>query len=363
MRLEALVDTVGGDRLSDRGPLARRGPAPPAAGAHVVGRACSWPSPTVGRPTSPGCTRPWWARRGIDRRRLGVGRRLAAAAPTRSPIARWKGPSRLSSAAGQEQPDGSTHRGAPRRLRRPLGGHRAQRAQSRQSSFAGRRLDRRRVLLHPRTQARRAPTPTRRRPGGTARAAGRARRTSCSSATTSRSPPWCHDEAGPEVARAGAAHELCVVRPRPGARVRRARVHDRSGMTPRRRGRRLGLRPPGPSHFALALRRAGATLVMDLHPDDRGPQGTYGGAICATGTSTARRRPRRSSTSDRSPAGSSADEVAAHDHKTAELARYKLGRIGGADADGYSPGHLPGPNGQAPLPPAAHLHGARPDTP
>ena len=33
-----------------------------------------------------------------------------------------------------------------------------------------------------------------------------------------------------------------------------------------------------PEHFALPLRRAGASLVMDLHPHDRGTQGTHQGA-------------------------------------------------------------------------------------
>ena len=38
-----------------------------------------------------------------------------------------------------------------------------------------------------------------------------------------------------------------------------------------------------PEHFALALRAAGASLVMDLHPSDRGTQGTHAGAICWNG--------------------------------------------------------------------------------
>jgi hypothetical protein len=42
-----------------------------------------------------------------------------------------------------------------------------------------------------------------------------------------------------------------------------------------------------PAHFALPLRAAGASLVMDLHPSDRGTQGTFAGAVLCTGTSTA----------------------------------------------------------------------------
>ena len=35
--------------------------------------------------------------------------------------------------------------------------------------------------------------------------------------------------------------------------------------------------------WALPLRKAGAQLVQDLHPHDRGPQGTHAGAIIANG--------------------------------------------------------------------------------
>ena len=38
-----------------------------------------------------------------------------------------------------------------------------------------------------------------------------------------------------------------------------------------------------PEHFALPLRAAGARLVIDLHPTDRGTQGTHAGAISCNG--------------------------------------------------------------------------------
>ena len=38
-----------------------------------------------------------------------------------------------------------------------------------------------------------------------------------------------------------------------------------------------------PATWANPLRRAGASLVQDLHPNDRGPQGTHHGAIIANG--------------------------------------------------------------------------------
>ena len=91
-----------------------------------------------------------------------------------------------------------------------------------------------------------------------------------------------------------------------------------------------------PSHFALPLRRAGATLVMDLHPTDRGPQGTHRGAICWNGNLYCPKTPPALFDLGPLARGSSAEEVAAHDHKTAELARFKLGRVGGPDPDGYS---------------------------
>jgi hypothetical protein len=45
--------------------------------------------------------------------------------------------------------------------------------------------------------------------------------------------------------------------------------------------------------WALPLRAAGAQLVQDLHPNDRGPKGTHHGAVIANGTSTARAHPAR----------------------------------------------------------------------
>ena len=35
--------------------------------------------------------------------------------------------------------------------------------------------------------------------------------------------------------------------------------------------------------WAIPLRRAGAQLVQDLHPNDRGPRGTHQGAVLANG--------------------------------------------------------------------------------
>jgi hypothetical protein len=90
-----------------------------------------------------------------------------------------------------------------------------------------------------------------------------------------------------------------------------------------------------PQHWALPLRRIGAELVMDLHPSDRGTQGTFAGALCHNGNLYCPATPRP--LFDLSPLakGASRDTVQAHDARAAELAHYKLGRSGAPDADGY----------------------------
>ncbi len=90
-----------------------------------------------------------------------------------------------------------------------------------------------------------------------------------------------------------------------------------------------------PEHFALPLRRIGASLVMDLHPHDRGPQGTFAGATCANGNCYCPATPTALFGLGPLSRGASAEEISAHDQETAELARYKLGRITSDDADGY----------------------------
>jgi hypothetical protein len=88
-------------------------------------------------------------------------------------------------------------------------------------------------------------------------------------------------------------------------------------------------------HWALPLRLSGANLVMDLHPHDRGTKGTYKGAICFNGALYCPATP--TPLFDLEPLSRRAqkDEIAAHDGKAAELARYKLGRITADDPDGY----------------------------
>jgi hypothetical protein len=87
--------------------------------------------------------------------------------------------------------------------------------------------------------------------------------------------------------------------------------------------------------WAIPLRRAGAQLVQDLHPHDRGPRGTHQGAIIANGNLYCPATPRPLLELAPLPPGAPAGDTAAHDAQAAELARHKLGRHTADDADGY----------------------------
>lgn len=87
--------------------------------------------------------------------------------------------------------------------------------------------------------------------------------------------------------------------------------------------------------FARPLRRLGAALVVDLHPNDRGPKGTFSGAVISNGrlycpgTLAALLRlapPARDAT---------AAELVAHDRRCSEAAAFELTRLSADDADGY----------------------------
>ena len=87
--------------------------------------------------------------------------------------------------------------------------------------------------------------------------------------------------------------------------------------------------------WANPLRGIGARLVEDLHPHDRGTKGTHQGAIACNGALYCPATP--PALLDIRPAspGATTDELAAHDARTSELARYKLGRLTADDTDGY----------------------------
>jgi hypothetical protein len=89
------------------------------------------------------------------------------------------------------------------------------------------------------------------------------------------------------------------------------------------------------AHWAAPLRSAGAQLIQDLHPDDRGPHGTHEGAIISNGNLYCPKTPRPLLELGPLARDATPEDAAAHDAKTAETARYKLGKITADDADGY----------------------------
>ena len=144
------------------------------------------------------------------------------------------------------------------------------------------------------------------------------------------------EENGPEVPELARRMTVCSCRHDPA----RALVPVLTAMP--EHGIPLGdiLGDSGYSHrdadaWALPLRAAGAQLVQDLHPHDRGPKGTHQGAIISNGSLYCPQTPR--GLLELSPLARDAtrEQAAAHDAKTAELARYKLGKITVGDADGY----------------------------
>ena len=119
-----------------------------------------------------------------------------------------------------------------------------------------------------------------------------------------------------------------------------------------------------PQNWASPLRKAGAALIQDLHPSDRGPRGTHAGAIIANGSLYCPGTPR--TLLELAPLARAATpaQAAAHDARTAEAARYKLGRIASDDADGYHRVQCPAAMGKVrcPLqPPSMTLDRDRPE--
>jgi hypothetical protein len=98
--------------------------------------------------------------------------------------------------------------------------------------------------------------------------------------------------------------------------------------------------------WAIPLRRAGAQLIQDLHPHDRGPRGTHQGAIIANGSLYCPATPK--TLLEPGPLGPAAtiEQATAHDAQTAELARYKLGPVSSDDADGYHRAACPAVTGK-----------------
>ncbi len=90
-----------------------------------------------------------------------------------------------------------------------------------------------------------------------------------------------------------------------------------------------------PEHWALPLRMLGAKIITDLHPNDRGCQGTYVGTILFNGNLYCPATP--VGLFDIAPLSRhpNAEEIKEHDGRSAELSRYKFSAISSDDADGY----------------------------
>ena len=107
--------------------------------------------------------------------------------------------------------------------------------------------------------------------------------------------------------------------------------------------------------WAIPLRLAGAQLIQDLHPSDRGPKGTHDGAIISNGCLYCPATPRPLLDLGPLARGTTPGQAAAHDQQSAELARHKLGRLTSDDADGYHRVACPAATGKirCPLRPAS----------
>jgi hypothetical protein len=109
--------------------------------------------------------------------------------------------------------------------------------------------------------------------------------------------------------------------------------------------------------WAVPLRAAGAQLVQDLHPHDRGPRGTHEGAVISNGNLYRPQTPRRLLELGPLARTATKEQAADHDRQTAELARYKLGRLTADDEDGYHRVQCPAATGKirCPLRPSSML--------
>ncbi len=119
-----------------------------------------------------------------------------------------------------------------------------------------------------------------------------------------------------------------------------------------------------PQNWASPLRQAGAALVQDLHPHDRGPRGTYQGAVIANGNLYCPKTPRTLLELGPLARAATPAQAAGHDAQTAEAARYKLSRLTADDEDGYHRAQGPAAAGKArcPLqPPSMTLDRDRPE--
>ena len=142
--------------------------------------------------------------------------------------------------------------------------------------------------------------------------------------------------AGPARPRARPPDDPVLLPPRPRSRVHpRADRHAADGIPLGDVLADSGYAHRVPGNWAVPLRQAGAALIQDLHPHDRGPRGTHQGAIIANGNLYCPAAPRTLLELGPLARAATPEQAAAHDAKTAEAARYKLGRLTRDDEDGY----------------------------
>jgi hypothetical protein len=80
--------------------------------------------------------------------------------------------------------------------------------------------------------------------------------------------------------------------------------------------------------WALPLRIAGARLVQDPHPHDRGPKGTHDGAIISNGNLYCPKTPRPLPELGPLTRAATREQAADHDRKTAELTPWRTASSG-----------------------------------
>ncbi|MGH2772454.1 MAG: hypothetical protein ACRDIU_04870, partial [Actinomycetota bacterium] len=89
------------------------------------------------------------------------------------------------------------------------------------------------------------------------------------------------------------------------------------------------------ANWAAPLRAIGAKLVQDMHPGDRGPKGTFAGAIICNGNLYCPAVPAPLLALGPAARDVSKQQLAEHDLQSAQFSAYKLGRITAHDQDGY----------------------------
>lgn len=110
-----------------------------------------------------------------------------------------------------------------------------------------------------------------------------------------------------------------------------------------------------PDTFALPARLLGARLVIDLHPNDRGPKTTHHGAIASNGNLYCPATPQTLLQLGPLGPGASTQQTETHDERCRELHRHKLTPLTAPDPDGYHRVSCPASSGKVrcPLRPAS----------